>query len=83
MSEFFNIVGSIIGDTIALAIIAIVSGTLLWLIYPYSIPMLSPKLVEFDIIVSKLSWLSSVSIAGVFLLFMKLTSVVIKPNKSE
>ncbi len=65
-----NIISGII-LLIAVLIVSLVSGTILWIVWPYAIPAVLPGLIANGIISSKLTWFQSVCLVWFISLFVK------------
>ena len=68
----------VLGALILVFALALVSGTILWLIWPVAIPAAFPGLVASGIIAGKLSWWASVCLTWVFSILVKATQTVNK-----
>ena len=71
MEKFFTGLAFGIGAIILVGFIAVVSGTIIWLIWPVAVPAAFPALVASGVIVGKLSWWASVCLSWLFGLLIK------------
>jgi len=58
---------------IAITLLAIVGGTVVWILWPMAIPYAFPGLVASGVIAGKLSWWTSVTLTWIFGLLIKST----------
>ncbi len=65
-----NVISGII-LLIAVLIVSLISGTILWIVWPYTIPAVLPGLIANGIIASKLTWFQSVCLVWFISLFVK------------
>jgi hypothetical protein len=66
-------IGGLIITTSLIAFFAFLSGTIVWLIWPYAIPAAFPGLVASGTLAAKLSWFSSVCLAWLSSILLKTT----------
>jgi len=64
----------IIGTMIAIAIIAVLGGTIVWLIWPSVFPIVFPLAVENGIIPAKIPWWTAVSLTWICGILIKSTN---------
>jgi hypothetical protein len=70
-----------LGAVVLIGVIAIGSGTILWLIWPVAIPAAFPGLVASGVIAGRLSWWVSVCLTWIFEILIKASQS--NRNKSE
>ena len=70
-AKFFKGIGIAILLAVTVALTAFLSGTILWLIWPYAFPVVFPKAVEAGIILAKIPWWSSVCLVWVCTILIK------------
>lgn len=63
MNKFNEIVGTILGLFLAIAIVAFFGGTIVYWIWPHVIPHIFPGLVATGMIVGKIAWWKAVLLA--------------------
>lgn len=63
---FFGIIAIVL-----VGLLAVVSGTIIWLIWPVAVPAAFPTLVTSGVIAGKLSWWASVCLSWLFGLLIK------------
>lgn len=56
---------AIIGAIVSVALLSLVNGTILWLIWPVAIPVAFPALVASGALTGKLSWWASVCLTWI------------------
>ena len=71
MEKFFTGWAFGIGAIIRVGFFAVVSGTIIWLIWPVAVPAAFPALVASGAIAGKLSWWASVCLSWLFGLLIK------------
>ena len=71
MEKFFTGLAFGIGAIIRVGFLAVVSGTIIWLIWPVAVPAAFPALVASGAIAGKLSWWASVCLSWLFGLLIK------------
>lgn len=79
MGKIFAILGVILYAAVIVFLVAVVSGTVLYFVWPYAIPFVFPRLAEDGYLSKTLTWFQSVCLSWVF-------GVLIKPsitNKSK
>jgi hypothetical protein len=74
MNQIVEGMGKIIVGILILCGVAVLSGTLLWLIWEDSITAMFPKAVETGVLASTLTWWQSVKITWIFTLLLKATN---------
>jgi len=62
-----------LGTIVLIGIIAIFGGTIVWLIWPYTFPVVFPNAVAAGIIVAKIPWWSAVCLTWVCGILIKST----------
>jgi hypothetical protein len=60
-----------IGAIILIGLLAVFSGTVIWLIWPVAVPATFPGLVASGVIAGKISWWTSVCLSWLFGLLIK------------
>ena len=70
MEDFFKVVGAIVVVTMLVFLAGVVSGTILWIIYPH-IHALFPNAAQNGIIAKDLGWWDAVCISWIFTIFFK------------
>jgi len=60
MDEFFTMIGVIVMGVIVIIGVSVISGTIIWILWPYVIPNVFPGLVEIGHLPSELGWWTSV-----------------------
>ena len=60
LSKLALAVGAAVLFSAAIVIAAFLGGTIVWLIWPYALPLVFPKAIASGILVSKISWWSAV-----------------------
>ena len=73
METLLKVLGGILLVMIVLAIGAVLSGTILFWIWPIAIPAAFPTLVASGVLSAKLSWSTSVCLVWIFSLLIKAT----------
>jgi len=73
MNNVIKILLSGIGIVATVALLAVLSGTILYWIWPVAVPMAFPKLVEEGWIAGQLDWWVSVCLVWVFGILIKAT----------
>ena len=71
MEKFFTGLAFGIGAIILVGFLAVVSGTIIWLIWPVAVTAVFPALVASGAIAGKLSWWASVCLSWLFGLLIK------------
>ncbi len=71
LDSFFTIVGAFITLLVTVFCLALITGTILWMIYATSIPMLFPNAVEHGILAADLTWWQFVKVTWVFGILIK------------
>jgi len=71
MEDLFKIVGAFVTMVATVSVVSVATGTLLWLVYSTSIPMLFPSAVENGILAADLTWWQFVKVAWVFGVLIK------------
>ena len=71
MEKFLTILGASVLIVLGLTLVAIMAGTILWLIYPIAIPVAFPALVAKGYLAKELSWWSSVCLTWVANILIK------------
>ena len=56
---------AIVGAIVGVALLSLVNGTILWLIWPVAIPVAFPALVASGALAGKLSWWASVCLTWI------------------
>jgi hypothetical protein len=67
-----------IGVIIGMGIIAVLAGTILWMLWPYTIPKIFPALVASGMMAGKISWITGVCTSWVFGILVKSTTTISK-----
>ncbi len=62
-----------LGSIALIGILALFSGTILWLLWPVAIPVAFPGLVETGVLAAKLSWWVAVCLTWIFGILIKST----------
>lgn len=65
---------AVLGALALIFVIAMISGTFLWLIWPIAVPATFPGLVASGVVAAKLSWWASVCLAWLFAILIKGTT---------
>jgi len=60
-----------LGATITLAFSALFGGTILWIIWPFALPVVFPNAIASGIIIAKLPWWTAVCTVWVFNILIK------------
>ncbi len=71
MSNFFGKLVVAMGAILFVGAIAVLSGTLIWVLWPWAIPAVFPGLVASGVIAGKLGWGASVCLSWLFGLLLK------------
>ena len=71
MENVLKLLGAAVLVVFLVFVAAVFGGTILWLIWPTSIPVLFPSAVSSGILAANLSWWVSVKITWVFGLLIK------------
>jgi hypothetical protein len=74
MNKIAEGIGYIIVGFIIVCAIAVLGGTILWLIWEDSLTAMFPKAVESGVLAEKLGWWQSVKITWIFALLIKSTN---------
>jgi hypothetical protein len=72
--KLFLGVGAVVVSVIMIAVAALLSGTILWLIWPYALPIIFPKAVASGILISNIPWFSAVALTWVCGILLKSTN---------
>ena len=81
MEKFFTGVGIAVIATILIAFAALLSGTILWLLWPIVIPAVLPLLVKSGQLPAELGWWVSVCLVWFFSILVKSTAKTEVNNK--
>lgn len=71
-------IGAVVVTIALVSFAALISGTLLWLIWPVAIPAAFPALVSSGVLAGKLSWWVSVCLTWIFSLLIKSSTTINK-----
>jgi hypothetical protein len=74
MQKLFTVVGAFVVGAVLAFIGAVLGGTILWLIWPVTIPAVFPGIVASGVLAAKLTWWQAVFFVWVCALLIK-TSV--------
>lgn len=74
MEKFITGIFISLGVMLAVALIAVFGGTIVYLIWPVAIPHVFPGLVESGVIVGKIAWWPAVCLTWIFGILIKSTS---------
>jgi len=74
MDKFYKAIGIVIGVIVLTFLIACVSGTILYFIWPITIPKVFPGIVENGYLAAELTWWQSVCLTWVFSILIKSTT---------
>lgn len=71
---------TVVGAIVSVALLSLVNGTILWLIWPVAIPVAFPALVASGALAGKLSWWASVCLTWIAGILVK-ASLTTKKNQ--
>lgn len=74
MDKIVKLIGLGVVGVIAVGFVAILAGTIVWLIWPVAIPAAFPGLVTAGTLAVKLTWWQSVTLAWIFGALIKSTT---------
>jgi len=74
MEKFFEGLVIALGVIVLVGVIALISGTILWLIWPYAFPVIFPTAVAKGIIIAKIPWWTAVCVTWVCGILIKSTT---------
>lgn len=80
-SEWFTNLCLAIGGIILVGALAVVGGTIVYLLWPVAIPAAFPGLVASGVLAGKIGWWASVCLTWLCGLFIKGSTTVNKSNK--
>ena len=69
LTGLFVTLGALIIASITIALVAFLAGTIVWLLWPFTFPVIFPKAVASGILIAKLPWWSAVCITWIFGIF--------------
>ena len=71
MEDFVKVVGIAVLAIALLGLVSVLSGTILWMIWPVAIPAAFPGLVASGVIAGRLTWWASVCVSWLFGILIK------------
>ena len=74
MDKVFIAIGAGLFAMLAIVISALVGGTIIWLVWPFAIPVIFPALVASGVIAGKITWVASVFFTWICAILIKSTS---------
>lgn len=75
MKAIFESIGIGVSALLLLAVLAVISGTIVYWIWPVAVPAAFPGLVATGVIAAKLSWWSAVCLTWLFGILIKSSTV--------